>query len=230
MQLFIADSIKNGLGKLRKDESHHALKVLRLVPGDSLGVTDGSGIIYQATVTHGNKELHFKICGEHRRQEPNGLHIAIAPTKSNQRFENFIEKATELGVSAITPLICRRSERKVYKTERGQKVVETACKQSKKALFPVLHPPVTFVKFLEQEWPESRFIAHLNEGVNTHLTKVETENPTVFLIGPEGDFHPEEIALAQKKGFKSTALGAEVLRTETAGILVAAHWNLKAQK
>lgn len=230
MQLFIAKSIRDNQGQLREDEAHHALRVLRLLPGATIGVTEGQGTIYEAIVTQCEaKKVHFKVEKVWRRQEPNGLHIAIAPTKSNQRFENFIEKATELGVTTITPLISRHSERKVYKIARGQKVVETACKQSKKALFPVLQPAVTFVKFLEQELPQARYIAHLRQGAATHLTKVKISEPCTVLIGPEGDFHPDEIALAGQKDFKSLTLGEEILRTETAGILVAAHWNLKAQ-
>jgi 16S rRNA (uracil1498-N3)-methyltransferase len=145
--------------------------------------------------------------------------MVVAPTKSNDRFEWFLEKATEIGVHEITPIYCERSERKALKMGRLEKVIQSAMKQSQRTYLPVLHPPVTFKEFLEKEHPGILFIAHCEEGEKMELKRrVAPDKDITILIGPEGDFTRKEISQAYEKGFLSISLGESRLRTETAAL------------
>ena len=225
MNLFYTNHLSSDEGFLGKEESHHATRVLRMKPGDDILVTNGKGIIYEATLTEVSKtETPFKIKGIHKEEkEPGGhLHIAIAPTKSNDRFEFFLEKATEIGIGAITPIICDHSERKIYKTERGQKIIASAAKQSLACWWPVLHDPISLMDFLENDQKGKCFIAHCeNQNMPNILKQLPEYSRVVMLIGPEGDFSPREIELAKNKGYQECSLGPKRLRTETAGLAVA---------
>lgn len=220
----------NKRGKLSPEESHHALRVLRLQAGDLISVSQGDGKVYRAQLTGGTpKEATFEIEELLREEKKPSLKIAMAPTKSNDRFEFFLEKATELGIAEITPLLCHHSERKVYKEQRGEKIILSAVKQSKKGYFPKLNQLTRFADFLNHIKEHEAYIAHLNQAEYYRLNGIDLSNECWVLIGPEGDFSDQEISLALKQGIKSLTLGNEILRTETAGIYVAAAAALSLQ-
>lgn len=225
MQIFYTPDI-DIKQELTEEESGHCVRVLRLKEGDEILLTDGKGFFYKATITNAHPKLcEFEII-ETIKQEalwPFYLHIAVAPTKNMDRMEWFAEKATEIGIDAITCLNCRFSERKEVKTARLEKILVSAMKQSQKATLPVLTGMTDFKKFVQQPFDGRKFIAHCEEGEKLLLkdTYKPGENALV-LIGPEGDFSPEEIKLAIENGFEPISLGKSRLRTETAA-LVACH-------
>ena len=230
MHLFYTPDIAGDLYTLNEEESRHCTKVLRLAKGDIIHLTDGRGTFYEATILSTGKTCHVNITG--KRQTANGkpdyrLHIAIAPTKNIDRFEWFLEKATEIGIDEITPLICEHSERRQLRTDRLEKVITSAMKQSLKAYHPILHEPADLRKFIEScREDDAKFIAFITE--NTPLLQtlcVKGQNP-VILIGPEGDFSPAEVEMAVSKGFRVVSLGNSRLRTETAGIVACHTVNL----
>ncbi len=224
MQLFFADELTPEHAVLGKDESHHASRVLRLETGAEVLVTQGRGIIYKAHIRELSKTKSLlavsKVYSEEKRDRY--LHIAIGPTKSLDRFEFFLEKATELGIDEITPLISFHSERKVYKTDRGKKVIQAAVKQSMSNWLPVLNEPLPFNQLLGKPG-SNRFIAHCNTERERMplLPKIAQLKESLVLIGPEGDFSPDEIETAVQAGFTEVSLGEKRLRTETAGLAVA---------
>ncbi len=230
MNLFLADELTEAGGYLGKEESHHASRVLRMGAGDKLLTTQGKGIIYLSEITEGTKtQLHFKNIEVHKKEAPPPyLHIAIAPTKSNDRFEFFLEKATEIGISEITPIICHNSERKVYKTERGQKIVSSAAKQSLACYWPVLNEPLRLTDLKTQDPTTQKFIAHCEKDDMPNLLKqLAGYSNVLMLIGPEGDFSVKEIEWAKANGYTECSLGAKRLRTETAGLAVALAFGLR---
>lgn len=210
---------------LSKEESHHAFRVLRLNLGDDILVTQGKGVVFEAKISNISKsKLEFsKVLEISREEKKNHLHIAIAPTKSLDRFEFFLEKATEVGVDEISPIIGFHSERKVYKTERGKKIILAAAKQSRSHWLCQLNEPLNFIDFIKGNTQSHKFIAHCEESLEkinllSSLAKLED---CLVLIGPEGDFSSKEIEAALQYGFKPVSLGSKRLRTETAGITVA---------
>lgn len=226
MNLFLAEELSEKGGFVGKEESHHAARVLRMSPGDKLLVTKGEGIIYEAEILNVSKsKVSFSNSSVFKKEKKERhCHIAIAPTKSNDRFETFLEKATECGADEITPLICEHSERKVYKTQRGQKILMAGAKQSLAAWWPKLNEPIAFSEFLSQEIPSdtSRFIAYCGEGEKLEiLNKLPSHSKLLMLIGPEGDFSQKEAEKALEAEFQMVSLGSKRLRTETAGIAVA---------
>lgn len=150
---------------------------------------------------------------------PYHLHIAIAPTKNTDRFEWFLEKATEIGIDEITPLICAHSERRHLRTDRLEKVITAAMKQSLKAFHPILHQQEDFNSFIRKDHPSGRFIAYITEGAPLLQHVYESGHNAVILIGPEGDFSPREADQAAETGFRIVSLGHSRLRTETAGVV-----------
>ena len=208
---------------LPEEESQHAVKVLRLQVGDAIEVVDGVGGFYKATITNPHpKHCGFKITDtvlEHGKRDYK-LHIAIAPTKNIERLEWFIEKATEIGIDEITPIVCRYSERKIIKAERLEKIIVSAAKQSVKAYFPTLNPLCTFDELIKKHQASKKFIAHCYEE-DKRLLQTECSNSTdvLILIGPEGDFSKEEVQKALSAGFAPVSLGNSRLRTETAGVV-----------
>ncbi len=222
MHIFYTPDVKKQIFKLNEEESKHAIRVLRLKVGDQIQLIDGKGGFYTTEIV----DAHSKACEvkilekiEQYGKRNYHIHIAIAPTKNISRFEWFLEKATEIGIDEITPLLADHSERRTIKPERLQKVITSAVKQSIKAYHPVLHPFQTLDEFFEQELPENKFIAHLEEGSRTLLSKaLKPKDRIVILIGPEGDFSPSEIQQSLAKGFMPVSLGDSRLRTETAGI------------
>jgi 16S rRNA (uracil1498-N3)-methyltransferase len=218
--------ISDGVHHLDEEESRHALKVLRLKPGDSLIVTDGKGNRHVAEITAATKSIcHFSIketVNVDRRKCH--IHIAIAPTKNIDRREWFVEKATEIGVDEISFLNCEKSERKVVNLDRLNKKAISAMKQSGQAWLPLLHPIKTFNDMMESEG--DKYIAQVDSDNHHHLKDVAKSNKYIMLIGPEGDFSPDEIAMALNNGFKKVSLGSSVLRTETAGLAACHILNL----
>ena len=155
------------------------------------------------------------------------MHIAIAPTKNMDRYEWFLEKACEIGIDEITPIICSRSERKVLKTERCNRILLSAMKQSLKFHLPKLNETIALKDFLKQDFEGNKYIAHCEEGNKTELRTEIKEQRALILIGPEGDFSPAEIEMALKNQYKAVSLGTSRLRTETAGIIAVHTINIK---
>ena len=229
MQLFFIENPKSEI-VLSKEESKHATKVLRKKEGDILNFTDGKGGFYKAEITVADtRKCRVQIINSEQKckQHSYHLHIAIAPTKNMDRYEWFLEKATEIGIDEITPIICERSERKVIKTERCNRILLSAIKQSLKLHLPKLNETITLKDFLKQDFEGNKYIAHCGDGEKTELRKEEKANKTTVLIGPEGDFSAGEIELALQNQFKTTSLGTSRLRTETAGLVAVHTINLK---
>lgn len=225
MLRFYSTEINDTQIVLDENDSRHAIKALRLTQGSNLEVVDGIGNIYSAEIDSPNhKKCTCKIL-DVQKEEPlsYALHVAVAPTKNIDRMEWFLEKATELGVTEITPLLCSNSERKALKPERLERILVSAMKQSLKATKPVLNPLTSFKDFLSQDIDSVKLMAHCEEGKKTVISKLDTsENKFTILIGPEGDFTPTEIALGTEKGFEPLSLGNSRLRTETAALLIVA--------
>jgi 16S rRNA (uracil1498-N3)-methyltransferase len=210
-----------------KEESRHIVKVLRMKEGDTFKITNGKGSFFSAEIISANpKGCLVKILSEEFQQPlPYQLHLAVAPTKLNDRYEWFLEKATEIGISEITPIICDHSERKTIKPERYEKILQSAMKQSLKAYLPVLNEAVSYKDFINSEKNSEglKCIAHCEETDKKSLKSVLKQNQKItILIGPEGDFSSEEIELAKQAGFIPVTLGESRLRTETAAV-VACH-------
>ncbi len=228
MQLFYHSHIDKDDKQFTFDkiESKHIVRVLRKKEGDVLYITNGKGFLFKSKISNANDKRCLVDVVEVTAQKNKlayNLHIAIAPTKNNQRLEWFLEKATEIGISEITPLICDHSERKIIKNERLEKVLISAMKQSKRFHLPKLHKAIPFKKFVNDDVKGLKFIAHC-EDTNKKTLKTELKKSTdvIILIGPEGDFSLAEISLALENKFKPVSLGKSRLRTETAGI-VATH-------
>ncbi|WP_397447231.1 16S rRNA (uracil(1498)-N(3))-methyltransferase [Polaribacter sp. R77954] len=229
MQLFYNSDIDINTTQITfdKTESRHIVRVLRKTEDDILKITNGKGFLFDAKITiASDKKCIADIIYSEEKPKPWNyhLHIAIAPTKNNDRMEWFLEKATEIGIDEITPIICQNSERRVVKTERFEKIIQSAMKQSLKFTLPKLNTPIKFNEFINQEFEGKVCIAHCEDGEHKNLLK-EIVNPseqTTILIGPEGDFSLDEIKKALDKKYIPISLGESRLRTETAG-LVAVH-------
>lgn len=227
MQLFYNSDIKQGAITFffDKEESKHIIKVLRKKEGDKIFITNGLGFLFESEITLASeKKCEIKIVKETFIQPSSFYsHLAIAPTKMNDRMEWFLEKATEIGIHEITPIICDHSERKVYKIDRAEKIIQSALKQSNQYYLPKINEAVTFSQFIKQDFEGQKFIAHCEE-TDKKLFKTELQKNTnvLILIGPEGDFSVKEIELAIQNKFIPVSLGNTRLRTETAA-LVACH-------
>lgn len=207
-----------------KNESRHIIKALRKKEKDLLLITNGHGYLFKAEIIGASdKKCVVQIISRENmpKEWKYNLHIAIAPTKMNDRYEWFLEKATEIGIDEITPLICDHSERKVIKTDRFKKVIISAMKQSLKFRLPILNDPVKFSDFILKDLKGSKLIAHCEERNKQTLNPgFPTDKDITVLIGPEGDFSTKEIIAALQHKFIPLSLGKSRLRTETAGIVV----------
>lgn len=228
MHLFYIPDIPDGNKsiELPQEEAQHAVRVLRLQSGDFVMLTDGKGFFYDASIAAcNNKRCAVNILDKKAWQRPWGgyIHLAMAPTKNMDRNEWLAEKATEIGFDELSFLNCRYSERKVLKTDRIEKILVSAMKQSQKALLPRFNELSDFSRFIRQPIEGQAFIAHCYSEEKPLLRDVvrKGEHVTV-LIGPEGDFSEEEVSLAKEQGYQSISLGNTRLRTETAA-LVAMH-------
>ena len=231
MTLFYINNANSDLQFLPKEESKHAVKVLRLQEGDLLAITNGIGDIFTAKITFANqKKCEVEIIEtEHFERKKFRIHIAVAPTKLNDRYEWMLEKMTEMGVDEITPIICQRSERKVLKLDRMERIIVSAVKQSWKAYKPVINEPIKYSEFIKNAQFDQQFIAHCNSGCGSdeHLKTMASSNNSIgVLIGPEGDFTETEVALATESGWVKTRLGSARLRTETAALVACFTLNL----
>lgn len=224
MQLFYNPTINESTNSFSfdKEESKHIIKVMRKKGGDILYVTNGLGYLFTTEITLGSDiKCTVKILSiEKSEKKKYQLHLVVAPTKMNDRYEWFLEKATEIGVSEITPIICEHSERKFVKTDRFEKIILSAMKQSAQVYLPKLNDPITFKEFISIKHEGQLFIGHCEETDKKSLKSVLKLNTNVtFLIGPEGDFSPKEITLAIENKFIPVSLGETRLRTETAAIV-----------
>ena len=227
MQLFYNPDISSEIKiiNFNKDESRHMVKVLRKRLGDSIHITNGKGDLFVAEISSTDVKNCTAIIKQHSKkaQRKYKLHLAVAPTKMNDRYEWFLEKATEIGVDTITPIICDQSERTIIKIERFEKIIQSAMKQSLQCYLPQLNAPMPFNDFIDQEFSGYKFIAHCEETTKMSLkSQLRSESEYVILIGPEGDFSVKEIEIALQRQYKPVTLGKTRLRTETAAI-VACH-------
>ena len=208
---------------LPDEESMHCTRVLRLGRGAELTVTDGRGVFYRAVIEEADTR-HCRVRVVEQREAPRpwayGLHLAVAPTKSIDRMEWFLEKATEIGVDSVTLLRCRYSERREVKRERLQRVAVSAMKQSGQAHLPLIEGMTDFADFITRSTTEAcRLIAHCHSSELPSLsTSYHRGSNVLILIGPEGDFSAEEVEMAEAAGFAGVSLGRTRLRTETAAL------------
>ena len=232
MHVFYTPDIQKK-AELPEEEALHAIRVLRLQAGDDIHPTDGQGNSSQARIAATGAKRCLVNTQETIPQPPlwkGHLHIAMAPTKNMDRTEWFAEKATEIGFDELTFLNCRYSERRVIKTERINKIIISAIKQSLKARLPKLNEMTDFDRFIHQPFPGQKFIAHCYPGEKPLLKDVVQPGANaVVLIGPEGDFSEEEVAHAEACGFIPISLGRSRLRTETAALVACHILNLQNQ-
>ena len=228
MELFCASCFRDGIGHLGSEESNHCIRVLRHREGDLVEVIDGAGTLFHCRILEADpKDAVVEVISieENWGSHPYRLTMAVCPTKNNDRFEWFVEKATEFGVDVIVPVIGEHSERKVYKPERAARIAVAATKQSLKAQIPEIDEPVSVREFIEGCDAETRLIACCFEGEQPRRSireAVRGAKDIAVLIGPEGDFSPGEVAFALKRGFVPVHLGASRLRTETAALAAVA--------
>ncbi len=211
------------------DESRHIIKVLRKKIGDKLQITNGKGILFSVKILDPNpKGCQVEVVSTHKDHPMMfRIHLAVAPTKMIDRYLLFLEKVTEIGVHEITPILCERSERKILKIDRLEKVIQAAMKQSLRTFLPKLNQAVAYSDFLKSRNEGLLFIAHCEEEEKAELKrKVAVDTDITVLIGPEGDFTPSEIRQAYEAGYSPVSLGDARLRTETAAIVACTTINL----
>ncbi len=228
MQLFYNSNIDKQTKEIlfNKEESRHIIKVLRKKENDELQITNGLGFLFTAKIiVASDKKCLAKVtaCNYKEKEWNYNLHVAIAPTKNMDRLEWFIEKATEIGIDEITPIICDNSERKIVKTDRLHKIMLSAMKQSLKFTATKINEPKKIGDFINDNKEGSLLIAHCDTGEKTVLKNFDNlSKDIIILIGPEGDFSKNEISIALQKEYFPISLGNSRLRTETAA-LVAVH-------
>jgi 16S rRNA (uracil1498-N3)-methyltransferase len=223
MQLFFQEQITEPISFLTEEESRHLIRVLRKKQGDLITLTDGKGMIYESVILEANpKKAGLKILSKSIAANDNFyIHLAIAPTKNPDRMEWMAEKITEIGFHELTLMETINSERSFIKTDRLQKKIISACKQSLKFRTPILNPSTQFNKLIQSNdfSDYQKFIAHISPHEIQHLIKLALpEKKYLLLIGPEGDFDDKEIKAALDAGFRAVSLGKSRLRTETAGL------------
>ena len=233
MELFYSQDIEGGICRLDKDESGHCAKVLRHRCGDEIYVIDGCGTLYRCRISCDNPkgvEAMVLSSEENWGGHQYNLHLAVCPTKNNDRYEWFAEKSCEVGVDIISPVIGEHSERKVFKTARLEKILVSAAKQSLKAAVPMVSEPVSVMEFIREQASESsvlKMIAYCFEDENIPRRSIKEVlegydgTDILVMIGPEGDFSKAEAQMALEAGFIPVHLGASRLRTETAAVTAA---------
>lgn len=226
MKLFFGE-INNGKAIINDEEQQHIVKVLRMKDGEDIHVTDGKGNVASGKLVIEGKKAGLDV-SEIKKDTPDfnpKLHIAIAPTKNIDRIEFFVEKAVEMGISEISIIITEKTERKNINIDKIRKQAIAASKQSLRFHFPVIHDAVKLTDFLKNIDPEHTFVAHCHENLERiELNHIPALEQITFLIGPEGDFSEREIQFLSDSNVKAVSLGNQRLRTETAGVFVAA-WN-----
>ena len=230
MNVFYLPDAQNGMVSFSEEESKHCVKVLRMQEGDRFCVTDGKGSLYDAELVEAHPKRAVACLTNQRAGYDNRtfrLEIAIAPTKLNERTEWFLEKATEIGIDKVQLFASYHSERRVVNVERFRKVMIAAMKQSIKSKLPDIVDVVDFNKLVKQPFDGQKFIAWIDDNVTELLCdKYEKGHNALILIGPEGDFSPEEVQLAKDNGFIPVSLGDARLRTETAAVVACHTVNL----
>ena len=230
MHIFYTPNLSGKSFVLDEMESKHCVRVLRLAEGDEIVLVDGRGGWFVARIADANpKRCAVAVVDEKLSYGLRNfsIQVAIAPTKNIDRIEWFLEKATEIGITRVTPLLCHHSERKEIKADRLEKVMVSAMKQSLKAYLPQLDEMTKFATLVKQPFNGQKFIAHCEEQHRELLKNVVRPGENyLILIGPEGDFSPEEIQLALDNGFLPVSLGKSRLRTETAGLVACHTFNL----
>ena len=221
MRLFYADKRKGNQFFLEGDDYRHGVKVLRLKVGDEVNVINGKGSLFHCIVKDMNKRsLIAELVDEEIFSKPNyNLKIAISPTKNLSRFEWFVEKAVEIGISEIIPVICKRTEKPSIKKDRTKRIIHTAMKQSMNIYEPFLHPVTAFQEVINDSEAKHKYIATVEEEARLLSQREISGSEVLILIGPEGGFTSEELALARKASFCPVSLGKSRLRTETAGVV-----------
>ncbi len=233
MELFYSRDIEGGICRLDHDESGHCIKVLRHRCGDEISVIDGEGTLYRCRITsdsHKGVEALVIDREENWGGHPYHLHLAVCPTKNNDRYEWFAEKACELGLDELSPVIGEHSERKVLKTQRVGKILVSAAKQSLKASIPAVNEPVSVKEFIagHKDSDPLKLIAYCFEDERVPRRSIKDVldqyqgDEIIVMIGPEGDFSKDEAEAALEAGFIPVHLGASRLRTETAALTAAA--------
>ena len=226
MKLFYGE-IENGIITINEDEQQHIVKVLRIKNGDEIFITNGKGSFAKGNLIIEGKKARLDVIEltENTPDFTSKLHIAIAPTKNIDRIEFFVEKAVEMGISEITIFSTDNTERKNVNIEKITKQAIAASKQSLRFHFPIINEFVKFQDFIKTLDSETTFVAYCNENLERiQLNEIPQHKNYTFLIGPEGDFSDKEIKILAEKGIKAVSLGFQRLRTETAGLFVAA-WN-----
>lgn len=231
MLLFFKENISpKGINYLDEDESKHCIKVLRLVKGDFLYLTNGKGALAKAQISQPNpKKCEIEIVDYQFTQNNKSFytHLATAPTKNAERIEWLVEKCVEMGIDEISFVMTKHTERSHFNTERIEKKAITALKQSLQTWLPKINPPMDFTKFIEQRTESQRFIAYVDsENTQTLFKTAKANQHYCILIGPEGDFSQEELRTALENGFQKVSLGQNRLRTETAGLVACCTLNL----
>ena len=212
---------------LDEEESAHAVRVLRYLAGDSIHIADGRGSLYEATITNPHPkhcEVEIRSIEQQSKHHRGNIHIAVAPTKNIERMEWLSEKCTEIGVDTLTPLLCHYSERKIIRTDRLQKIILSAAKQSLSAYLPQLNELTPIKDCILNATEQRRYIAHSSpwtdkRELRDELLHSDEKSSTIVLIGPEGGFSDDEVRLAMEHGFIPVSLGEARLRTETAAIV-----------
>ena len=233
MELFYSQDIAGGIVRLNQDESGHCIKVLRHRCGDEISVIDGCGTLYKCKITSDSHKGVEAIVLESANDwgcHPYKLHLAVCPTKNNDRYEWFAEKACEIGFDTLSPVIGEHSERRVLKTQRVEKILVSAAKQSLKAAIPIVNEPVSVKEFIQKvaDCDALKLIAYCFEDEQHPRRSIKQvlesyEGSTIIvMIGPEGDFSKEEAEMALAAGFVPVHLGDSRLRTETAALTAAA--------
>src|SRR5690606_16297316 len=221
---YLEEFTGNNTVELNEETSRHIVQVLRMQEGSQIQLTDGRGRLMDAEITaaHKKKTLVKILRQQSIAPSENKITIAISPIKNTSRFEWFLEKATEIGVNEIIPLICQRTEKEKLRTDRLQQIIISAMLQSQQVWLPVLHEQTIFKNVLANATHENKFIAHCEDGEkNDFFYEVKESKSSIILIGPEGDFTTDEIREAIQKNFTPVSLGENRLRTETAGVVAA---------
>ena len=231
LPFFYVDSVSlaDDIILLNEENSKHIVQVLRMTEGEQLNLTDGLGTIYTAEILDAHKKkCTVKIIQTSKQDKSShAVCVAVSAVKNNSRFEWFLEKATEMGVAEIVPLLCERTEKQNLKFDRLRGILISAMLQSQQAWLPILHEPIKYEKFVNENVSNNKFIAHCeNLEKNSLKNKLATlvdqpTNQSTILIGPEGDFSKDEVSFALQANFIPVSLGSTRLRTETAALVAA---------
>jgi 16S rRNA (uracil1498-N3)-methyltransferase len=228
MNLFYAPDLNSKLYMLNDEESKHCIRVLRLTINDEVQLVDGRGGFYTARIieTKPRCVLQIESSIQEYEKRPFSLHIAMSPLKNADRFEWFVEKAVEMGIDEITPILCKRTERKSINIDRLERIAISAMKQSVKAYKPIINVAIPFDNFIKTSTSGMKLIAHCEESGRAEISSIyKTGSNVIVLIGPEGDFTENEISNALQNNYLPISLGNSRLRTETAGIKACAVLN-----